>query len=172
MQFAKDSFYIALRDRLAALDPSRIVLIDGVPLVALLVEENGPATCAKMAPGAYYVTWGAARVLDKHQDGSRPVIAIDCSVSYWTGGTAEAGVDRGRVLGQLDTELMAICHPPTTAKRDFTQSPSLDLGTNIFWTSPQLEEVKPAPGLSGSGADALYRRAHLTVFFFPEMELS
>ena len=175
MQFAKDSFYVALRERLAALNPSRIVCIEGVPLVAVLVKENAVANSPRALADTYYLSWGAAHELPKHQDGTRPVIGIDCSISYWTSGTNESGVDRGRVLGQLDTELLAICHPPSTAKRDYTQSPSLDLGTNIFWTTPELSGVETKIGASASAIDAppvsLERVARVTVFFFPEMEL-
>ncbi len=44
MQFAKDSFYIALRDRLAVLNPARTVYLDGVTRPAVIVAENQPST--------------------------------------------------------------------------------------------------------------------------------
>jgi hypothetical protein len=40
MQRAKDTFYITLRDRIAALNPARTVLVRGVVRPAVLVEEN------------------------------------------------------------------------------------------------------------------------------------
>ena len=40
MQAAKDSFYMALRERLAALNPARTMVIDGVTVPAIVVREN------------------------------------------------------------------------------------------------------------------------------------
>jgi len=174
MQFAKDTFYMALRTRLSALDPARTVSLDGVSMPAILVTENSLDCSEKPLPETYYLTWGACRPLSKHNT-RRPLLAIDCSISYWTAGTNEAGVDRGRVLGQLDTELIAICHPLSTAKLDYTQSPSLDLGTNIFWTAPLLNQVEfgdIARDQSKAPSRSLRRTAALTIFFFPEADLS
>jgi hypothetical protein len=174
MQFAKDSFYITLRTRLAALDPARIVSVDGISMPAILVTENSPDYSEKPLPETYYVAWGACRPLAKHNT-RRPLFAIDCTISYWTAGTSEAGVDRGRLLGQLDSELIAICHPLSTAKQDYTQSPSTDLGTNVFWTSPALNQIEAGEiprDRSGTPSRSLRRSAVLTIFFFPEADLS
>ena len=46
MQSAKDSFYIALRGRLAALNPQRAVFLDGATRPAIVVCENEPLTSA------------------------------------------------------------------------------------------------------------------------------
>lgn len=169
MQFTKDTFYLALRTRLAALDPARTVSVDGISMPAILVTENSPDNSEKPLPETYYLTWGACRPITKHN-----LLALDCTISYWTAGTTEAGVDRGRVLGQLDSELIAICHPLSTAKQDYTQSPSLDLGTNIFWTRPVLNQVESADTRDQTGAPSrsLRRTATLTIFFFPEADLS
>jgi hypothetical protein len=59
----------------------------------------------------------------------------------------QSGVDRGRTLAALDMELTGICQPARTGKRDFTQTPSVDLGTNIFWTVPQLGRLREAMAL-------------------------
>ena len=40
MQAAKDSFYMALRTRLAGLNPTRTMVIDGVTVPAIVVREN------------------------------------------------------------------------------------------------------------------------------------
>jgi hypothetical protein len=40
MQGAKDSFYMALRSRLAVLNPARTMVIDGVTVPAIVVREN------------------------------------------------------------------------------------------------------------------------------------
>jgi hypothetical protein len=101
--------------------------------------------------------------------------ALECVITYSTRGTCESAVDRGRVLGSLDNELLSICHPAETRKRDFTQSPSVDLGSNIFWTEPEMSELEvgDASAVSAAtGSGRLQRSARLTVFFFPEVEFS
>ena len=42
MQFAKDSFFLALQQRLAALNPARTVTLNGATVPAILVVENLP----------------------------------------------------------------------------------------------------------------------------------
>jgi len=72
-------------------------------------------------------------------------------------------------------ELMSICQPLRTAKCDFTQTPSVDLGTNVFWTAPQFDSVTGSNGprreaLPGKTQSVrLERRALLKVFFFSEV---
>jgi hypothetical protein len=172
MQFAKDSFYMALRSRLAALNPARTISVEGVTVTAVVVSENSVDNSQIQLPEAYYLYWGGCRSLAQHDTSSRPLFGMDCIVSFWTAGTSEAGVDRGRVLAQLESELMAICHPHSTAKQDFRQSPSVDLGSSIFWTAPAL---KPIARDSGNGTETpsrgLRREASLTIFFFPEIDL-
>jgi hypothetical protein len=128
MQFAKDSFFLALQQRLAALNPARTVTINGTTVPAVLVAENLPPTSAEPQPNAFYIEWGTAAVIDGHA-GDAALMSLQCVVSYYTLGTVQSMVDRGRVLGQLDGELLAICQPTNTEKYDYTQSPSVDLGT-------------------------------------------
>jgi hypothetical protein len=174
MQFAKDSFYMALRERLASLNPQRTVTLNGVTRPAVIVAENELVIPVEPLPDAFYIEWAASRAVDG-QDGSRSLMAMDCVISHHTLGTVQSGVDRGRILAALDMELTGICQPPRTSKQDFTQTPSLDLGTNIFWTAPQLGAVTGSDGprnetLPGKGQSIrLERRAILQVFFFTEV---
>ena len=48
MQPTKDSFYIALRDRLVAVDPNRTVTLDGATRPAIAVMENEPPNGAPL----------------------------------------------------------------------------------------------------------------------------
>lgn len=174
MQFAKDSFYMALRERLAALNPNRTVTLNGATRPAVIVAENELVIPIEPLPDALYLEWGAAHPVDR-QAGSRALMQMECLISYHTLGTCASGVDRGRTLAALDTELMSICHPPRTAKRDFTQSPSMDLGTNVLWTGLQLSDVSGGQGVAalpqaGRGV-RLERKARLQVFFFAEENL-
>lgn len=173
MQFAKDSFYAALRERIRGVNPGRTIRVDGVERAAIFTKENEPTSVRGLQDDSFYVRWGACRPVPRHGTGGRQLQALECVITYRTRGTCASAVDRGRVLGALDSELMSICHPAETRKRDFTQSPSVDLGSNIFWSEPEFGELETddASELSAaSGGAYLQRSAQLVVFFFPEME--
>jgi hypothetical protein len=188
MQFAKDSFLLALQQRLAAVNPARTVTIGGATVPAVVTIENLPPTALEPQPNAFYIQWGTADVLDGHA-GSSPLMSMTCVISYYTLGTVESMVDRGRVLGQLDNELLSICQPPYTEKMDFSQAPSVDLGTRVFWSQPSLQEATTTGAednlvayQSRAVRRAMYeqayedarveRRVQLTIFFFSEVTLS
>jgi hypothetical protein len=187
MQFAKDSFFLTLQQRLAALNPARTVTINGTTVPAVLVVENLPPPAAEPQPNAFYIEWGTAAVIDGHA-GDAALMSLQCVVSYYTLGTVQSMVDRGRVLGQLEGELLAICQPTNTEKFDYTQSPSVDLGTTVFWNQPTFQEATTSGVEDNTSAyqgralrRAMYeqayqdgrveRRAGLTVFFFSEVTL-
>jgi hypothetical protein len=172
MQFAKDSFYLALRARLAALNPARVVNVNGVSRTALLVIEN--ETPGSWLPDTFYLSWGSARAVEAFQSGIRPLLSLDCTISYCSKGSCQSAVDRGRVLGLLDAELFSICHPPSTPKLDFSKSPSADLGTNIFWSHPVVSDLVKAsdPQARRDRTDFPFQHwAQLVVYFFPEADL-
>jgi len=187
MQFAKDSFFLALQQRLAGLNPARTVTINGATVPAVAVVENLPPASAEPQPNAFYIEWGSAAVVDGGA-GNAALMSLNCVISYYTLGTVQSMVDRGRVLGQLDNELLGICQPTNTEKYDYTQSPSADLGTSVFWNQPAFQEATTS-GVEDSTAAyqgravrrAIYeqahqdgrveRRAELTVFFFSEVTL-
>ena len=188
MQFAKDSFLLALQQRLAALNPARTVTINGTTVPAVVAVENLPPPAAQPQPNAFFIEWGPANVVDGHA-GNNALMSLACVISYYTLGTVQSMVDRGRVLGQLDDELLGICQPPNTEKMDYTQAPSADLGTSVFWTQPSFQEPMTS-GLEDNTVSyqgraprrAMYeqayqdgrveRRALLTIFFFSEVTLS
>jgi len=188
MQFAKDSFFLALQTRLAGLNPARTVTVDGTTVPAVLVVENLPPAAAEPQPNTFYIEWGGAGVVGGHA-GDSALMGVQCVISYYTLGTVQSMVDRGRVLGQLDNELLGICQPTNTGKMDYTQSPAADLGTKVFWNQPALNEAATA-GVeddtlayqTGRAARRVFytqafqdgraaRRAGLTVFFFSEVTL-
>jgi len=189
MQFAKDSFFLALQQRLAGLNPARTVTINGATVPAVVVVENLPPSWAEPQPNTFYIEWGAADVVEAGSDNGA-LMSLECVISYYTFGTVASMVDRGRVLGQLDDELLAICQPPNTEKRDYTQSPSADLGTSVFWGQPSFAEGKGAGRFGGrvtfperaksgvtdeaeSNQDArVERKAQLTIYFFSEVMVS
>ena len=187
MQFAKDSFFLALQARLAGLNPARTVTINGAPVPALLVVENLPPASAEPQPNTFYIEWGNASVVGGHA-GDAALMSLQCVISYYTLGTTQSMVDRGRVLGQLDDELLGICQPTNTEKFDYTQSPSVDLGTSVFWNQPSFQEATTSGVEDNTLAyqgravrRAMYeqayqdgrveRRAGLILFFFSEVTL-
>lgn len=188
MQFAKDTFLLALQQRLAALNPARTVTINGVTVPAVVATENLPPSVSEPQPNAFYVQWGTADVVDGHA-GSSALMSLACVISYYTLGTVQSMVDRGRVLGQLDNELLGICQPPYTEKMDYSQAPAVDQGTSVFWSQPAFEVATTAGvednvvayqsrGVKRAMYEQAYqdgrveRRAQLTVFFFSEVTLS
>lgn len=187
MQFAKDSFFLALQQRLAGLNPARTVMINGATVPAVLVPENLPPASAEPQPNTFYIEWGTATVVGGHA-GDVALMRLACVISYYTLGTVQSMVDRGRLLGQLDNELLAICQPTNTEKYDYTQSPGVDLGTAVFWNQPTFQEATTSGVEDNTLAyqgravrRAIYeqayqdgrveRRAELTVFFFSEVTL-
>lgn len=173
MQFAKDSFYLALRARLAALNPARVVNVNGVIRTAVMVIENEPA--GSWLPDTFYLRWGSARVVEGFKGGTRPLLSMDCQISYYSRGTCDSAVDRGRVLGTLESEMFSICHPPSTPKLDFTKSPSMDLRTNIFWSHPEVSDLVKDGDLQAQVDRSNFpfqHTAEVVVYFFPEADLS
>ena len=174
MQFAKDSFFLALQSRLAALNPARTVTIGGSTVPAIVVVENLPPSSADLQANTFYIEWGTADVLRGHAN-SAPMVSLDVVISYFSFGSVASMVDRGRLLTQLDSELLAICQPPNTEKRDYTQSPSVDLGTTVFWTQPTFGEERNS-GVTDSAErrqDArVERKARMKIHFFAEVTLS
>lgn len=172
MQAAKDSFYMALRERLASLDPARVIVVDGVTRPAVVVRENMEPQFAPAQAGAYFLDWGEVQIAES----TRPILGMECRIWYASEGSTGSGVDRGRMLAQMDEELLRICAPPHTQMRDYRESPSVDLGCGVFWTMPEL---KSAPGAAqkemqttATSAGRLERSAVLRIYFFlPEVEV-
>jgi hypothetical protein len=175
MQNIKDTFYIALRDRLAALNPTRVVNIAGVVRPAVVVAENEVADAASSSPSSkpssaigpsaigpqadtFYIHWLGVREL--HDQG---LVELDCEISYFVEGSPElAYQDRGRALAKSDDELLAITFSASTPLKDFSEATPVELGTNIFWTRPELGPIK----VDGR---RLARVAKLRVFSFIEV---
>ncbi len=158
MQSAKDSFYMALRDRLATLNPQRTVLLEGRTRPAIVVRENEPATAVEDQPNTFYLDWGLALALD---DSETPVMQMQCTVGYWTAGSTDSAGDRGRQMTKLDEELLQICDPPRTRLLDYSSSPVTDLGRNVFWTPPAMKAKADEQG-------RVHRAAELTIYFLAE----
>jgi hypothetical protein len=160
MQATKDSFYLTLRDRLAQAYPARTITVDGITRPAIVVVENDKPSVTARQHDASYLEWGEAHAL-------RPAIstlmAMACTVSFASAGTEQnGGLDRGRTLGELQSELLGVCSPAVTRKNDYTSGNPADLGSNVFWTPPAFRPAKASPECVGG-------EASLTVYFYPEV---
>src|SRR5260370_38152982 len=108
MQNAKDSFYMALRNRLAALNPERTILVRGAVRPGIVVEE-AEAPFAQLPGDVYVVRWLGMGV---DVDLASSLVAQECGILYGTcGGQAFGGLDRGRAWRVVDTELVALLQP-------------------------------------------------------------
>jgi len=156
MQYAKDTFYIALRDRLAVVNPARTVTVEGVVRPAVVVAENEGSLLG--LENVFMLSWGDAQFVGN----GTTLMKMTCTIEYATSGATDAGNDRGRVLGTLDGELMASALPPRAAKTDYTKIPPASLGTAMFWTELEFETPKDAAG-------KITRAVKTTVYFYHEV---
>ena len=119
MQATKDSFYVTLRDRLAQAYPARTITVDGITRPAIVVVENDKPSVTARQHDAFYLVWGEARAV---QPAMSNLMAMVCSVSYASAGTEQnGGLDRGRAVAELESELLDICSPRTARKSDWTR---------------------------------------------------
>jgi hypothetical protein len=160
MQAAKDTFLKALADRLTVTNPARTVMMNGAARPALLALENEAPLPPETKLETFLLSWEGAGLATPEG----PLIYLDCKLSYGSEGTNDMlGMDRGRTLTAMDRELLQMCEPNRAAKCDYTQTPPLAMGTNIFWTHPVIEAPSEVNGV-------LQRTATIRMFFFPGVE--
>jgi len=164
MTNAKDTFYLMLRDRLAALNPARTVVVRGVTRPAVLVQENELATDA-VTPDAFLLHWTALKV---DTQGPLPLAAMTCEIRYATDGNAgNGGMDRGRLLSAMDAELTAALRtwPHSVVKMNYAASgigvAPIAMATNVFWSDAVFSPVTVT-------AERLERVATIEVFCYQE----
>jgi hypothetical protein len=159
MQNAKDTFYMALRNRLAALNPERTILLRGAVRPGILVEE-AEAPFSQPPGDVFILRWLG---MGADVDLASTLIAQDCEISYQTCGCQTfGGLDRGRALAQMDTELLAILQPFHTPKLCYAANPPTALLTQVFWDEPALAPVV-------TQRDRLSRSARITVYSYQEL---
>jgi hypothetical protein len=158
MQNAKDSFYMALRTRLSAVNPERTILLRGTMRPGILVEE-AEAPFNQLPNDVFVVRW-LALALD--MDLGSTMAASECEIAYQTCGTLSfGGLDRGRALSQMDKELMAILSPFCTPKLNYTATPPAAMLTQVFWDEPAITPVV-------TQRDRLSRSAKVMVYSYEE----
>jgi hypothetical protein len=166
MQNARDTFYVTLRDRLAAVNPARTMVLRGVTRPGVLVEENELASAAQPA-NVFCLHWTGLSV---NAQGALPLVAMSCQIQYATDGDAgNGGMDRGRLLSAMDAELVAAVSgaPQNTVKMNYVGSAGgsglapVAMATNVFWGDVVF-------GAAVVNAERLERVATVEVFCYQE----
>lgn len=164
MQKAKDTFYLTLQARLAALNPARVIVLRGQLRPGVVVDENEAPT-AQPPHDAFRLAWSGFSV---DRTGALPLAAMQCEIRYATDGTTAAvGMDRGRLLAAMDAELLAALtnEPCSAPKLDCTATGSgsapTAMATRIFWGTPVFAPLQ-------STRERLERTATLDVFAYQE----
>lgn len=142
MQKAKDSFFAELRDRLATINSERTVEVEGESRPGILVCENEKPGFDAQVSDVFCLEWGDPQPVCASVDGAP--VAMQCTISYGTRGSSEGGLDRGRVLAQMEAELRQMLSPSFTEKTDYTTEQPTPLDSTIFWelmsmSAPELE---------------------------------
>lgn len=152
MQNAKDSFYMALRARLTAINPERTILVRGTVRPGILVEE-AEAPFGQLPNDVYVVRWtGLAADVDL----ASTMAVEQCEIVYQTAGTQSyGGLDRGRALSEMDGELMAMLQPFSTPKLDYTATPPAAMLTQVFWDEPVFGPITTNRDLLGRSVSVL-----------------
>lgn len=159
MQNAQNTFYIALRDRLAALNPNRTIYLRGVTRPGILVEGN-EFVVAQRPSDVFVLRW-----VGLHSDPylSDVLVQMKCEISYMTEGTAgNLGMDRGAMLTEMDVELMSMLQPNTAQKANYGPIPNIPMETQIFWSEVTFQPLQVE-------RDRLSRVAMVSVFSYLEV---
>jgi hypothetical protein len=158
MQNAKDSFYVALRARLVAINPERTILLRAAVRPGILVEE-AEAPFAQLPTDVFVLRWLGLGV---DQDLPSTMAAEECEVLYSTLGTQSfGGLDRGRALSAMDEELVGMLKPFWTPKLNYTATPAAAMLTKVFWDEPVF-------GVATATRDRLSRVARVVVYSYQE----
>ena len=132
MKNARNTFYLALRNQLAVVNPLRVTTIRGVQRPGILVEENETAV-ANAAPDMFRLRWTSMSVDAQH---TYPLAAQECEIHYWTEGSSTlGGMDRGRSMCAMDAELVQMLMVRNASKQNFAMTPPTALATRVFWNN-------------------------------------
>jgi hypothetical protein len=158
MQNAKDTFYLALRNRLAMVNPTRQISLGGTLRPGIMVEEN--ETYRAQPPADVFVLrWPGAAA-----DSWLPAMleTQTCEIAYWTcGSDTNLQMDRGTSLTEMDAELAAILQPAQAEKQTVVGTVDTLMSTNVFWLDPVYSAVKRE-------RERLQRTAEVQVFSLQE----
>jgi hypothetical protein len=158
MQNAKDSFYMALRTRLATINPERTTLLRGAVRPGILVEE-AEAPFSQLPNDVFVLRWLGLAV---DMDLGSTMAAEECEIVYQTCGTQSfGGLDRGRSLSEMDEEFVAMLRPFYTPKLNYAVTPPAAMLTHVFWDEPGFGPIVVQ-------RDRLSRTARVMVYSYQE----
>jgi hypothetical protein len=158
MQNAKDSFYMAMRTRLTAINPARTILLRGTVRPGILVEE-AEAPMNPLPNDVFVLRWAGLGV---DTDLCTTMAAQECEILYQTCGTQSfGGLDRGRALSEMDEEIVTMLQPFYAAKMNYAATPPMAMLTQVFWNEPGLTPVV-------TQRDRLSRSAKVVVYSYQE----
>lgn len=158
MQNAKDTFYITLRNRLATVNPARSMTLRSVSRPGILVAD-AEVPMPQPLLDAFTFTWTGLAA-----DQQLPAILaqMTCEIQYATAGTqANAGLDRGRALEEMDSEVFRLLYPYSAQKMNYAENPAAAMETIVFWSEPEFGPIVTL-------RDRLSRTAKVTIFAFQE----
>ena len=158
MQNAKDSFYMALRSRLIAINPERTILLRGAMRPGIVVEE-AEAPFNQLPNDVYVLRWLGMGV---DVDLASTMAGAQCEILYQTCGTQSfGGLDRGRLMSQMDEEVTAMLQPFHTPKLNYTATPPAAMLTQVFWDEPGFSPLTIQ-------RDRLSRSANVMLYSYQE----
>ncbi len=166
MQNARDTFYVTLRDRLAAVNPARTMVLRGVTRPGVLVEENELAS-ATMPVNVFCLQWAGLSVSTQ---GALPLVTMICQIRYATDGdSGNGGMNRGRLLSGMDAELVSALSagPHHATKMNYVGEAGgsglapVAMATNVFWNDATF-------GTAEMNGERLERVATVEVFSYQE----
>lgn len=149
---------MALRGRLTAVNPQRTILVRGTLRPGILVEE-AEAPFSQLPTDVFVLRWQG---LALDSDLCAAMAVAECEIAYQTCGSQSfGGLDRGRLLSQMDSELAAIISPYCTPKLNYAVSPPDSMLTQVFWDDPPITPITIQ-------RDRLSRSARVMVYSYQE----
>lgn len=149
---------MALRTRLTAINPQRTILVRGTVRPGILVEE-AEAPFSQPPADVFILRWLGLAV---DTDLCAVMTATECEIAYQTCGTQSfGGLDRGRLLSQMDSELTAMLSPYCTPKLNYASTPAAAMLTQVFWDEPAITPIAVQ-------RDRLSRSAKVIVYSYQE----
>ena len=149
---------MALRTRLAVINPERTILLRGAVRPGILAEE-AEASFNQLPNDVFVLRWLGLGV---DFDLGSTMEAEQCEIVYQTCGTQSfGGLDRGRALSEMDEELTAIVQPFHTPKFNYAATPPTAMVTNVFWDEPGFTPIV-------AQRDRLSRSASIVVYSYQE----
>lgn len=149
---------MALRTRLTTINPQRTILVRGTARPGILVEE-AEAPLNQLPNDVFVLRWLGLAV---DADLCSTMVAAECQILYQSCGTqAFGGLDRGRSISQMDSELAAMLSPYWTPKLNYSTTPPATMLTHVFWEEPAMTPIV-------TQRDCLSRSAKVMVYSYQE----